>query len=137
MPAAPPELNLTELSLTTLQELGEGNAFRQVQALLHQAVADCKNRMTEKRARKLVIQLELSPRVRQEDYGDNQSRMVLDGVSLKIQMDLKQPSRKTLEYDCGITESNGLVFNPASPHNHRQMTLPIADEQPTVAGKIG
>lgn len=138
MPRSQPANNLIEFDLASLAELGDGHAFRQVQILLAQAVLDCRSRPLEKGARKMTVQFELAPRVRQEDYGEQgQTRTVLDGITLKIKMDVRCPARQTLDYDCGVTEKNQLVFNPQDAYNHRAVTLPEDDEEAAVAGQVG
>jgi hypothetical protein len=43
-------------------------------------------------------------------------------------MDIKCPTRKTIEFDCGVGENHALLFNPDNPHNHRQAGLPLVFE---------
>jgi len=119
------EINLVELNLSTIQQLQEGAVFQQVQKLIAAAVADCENRPNEERARKVSIQLEILPVSRLEEIDDAHTRRVLDGVKLRLQMDVKCPTRKTIEFDCGVGENHALMFNPESPHNHRQAGLPL------------
>lgn len=137
MPKQTQTMNVVELNLTSLEELGEGAAFRQVQILMAQAVADVRSRPGEKKPRKLTVQFELSPRVRLEEYGEGQVRTILDAIALKLRMNVTCPPRETLEYDCGFTDKNSLVFNPEAPHNHRQVNLPEDDENPATAGRVG
>lgn len=122
------EINLVELNLATIQQLQEGAIFHQVQRLIAGAVADCENRPAEERARKVSIQLEILPVSRLEEIDDTHTRRVLDGVKLRLQMDVKCPTRKTIEFDCGVGENHALLFNPDSPHNHRQAGLPLTFE---------
>lgn len=122
------EINLVELNLATIQQLQEGAIFQQVQRLIAGAVADCENRPAEERARKVSIQLEILPVSRLEEIDDTHTRRVLDGVKLRLQMDVKCPTRKTIEFDCGVGENHALLFNPDSPHNHRQAGLPLTFE---------
>ena len=122
------EINLIELDLTTLKELQGGAVFQQVQKLIAAAVADCENRPGEDRPRKVVIQLEMKPVTRFEEIDENHTKRVLDGIKLSLQMDVKCPTRKTIEFDCGVGENHALTFNPDSPHNHRQAGLPFVIE---------
>jgi hypothetical protein len=129
------EIPLIELDLSTLQQLQGGAVFQQVQKLIAAAVADCEHRPSEERARKVSIQLEILPVSRMEEIDEQHSRRVLDGVKLRLQMDVKCPTRKTIEFDCGVGENHALLFNPSSPHNHRQAGLPLTFEHeasPTV-----
>lgn len=125
------DINLIELNLSTLQQLQGGAVFQQAQRLIQQAVADCENRVSEKRPRKVVIQLEVEPVTRLEQIDEEHTRRVLDGVKLRLQMDVKCPTRKTIEFDCGVGEGHALLFNPENPHNHRQAALPMTfDSEP-------
>lgn len=122
------EINLVELDLASLQQLQGGAVFQQVQKLIATAVADCEARPGEDRVRKVSIQLELKPVTRCEEIDDSHTRKVLDGLKLSLQMDVKCPTRKTIEFDCGVGDNHALLFNPDSPHNHRQAGLPLTFE---------
>jgi hypothetical protein len=122
------QVNLVELDLSTLQQLQGGAVFQQVQRLIAAAVTDCENRPTEERPRKVNIQLEIIPVSRRETIDDTHFRQVLDGVKLRLQMDLKCPTRKTMEFDCGVGSNHTLLFNPHNPLNHRQADLPLTFE---------
>jgi len=118
-------LNLVELNLATLQQLQDGAVFQQAQKLIQQAVADCESRLGEKRPRKVVIQLEIEPVTSLIDIDEEHTKRILDGVKLRLQMDIKCPTRKTIKFDCGVGEGHALLFNPDNPHNHRQAGLPL------------
>lgn len=118
------DLNLVELNLETIRDLQDGAIFQQVQKLIASAVADCEARPGEERSRKINIQLELKPVAAVRDLDDKHSVRVLDGVKLYIHMDLKCPTRKSAEIDCGVGEGHALLFNPESIYNHRQALLP-------------
>ncbi len=123
------EINLVELDLSTIQQLQGGAVFQQAQKLIAAAVADCENRPAEERPRKVSIQLEILPVSRFEEIDDAHTKRVLDGVKLRLQMDVKCPTRKTMEFDCGVGENHALMFNPDSPHNHRQAGLPLTFDE--------
>lgn len=131
------EINLVELDLNTLHQLQGGAIFEQVQKLIKQAVADCENRPAEDRARKVTIQLEMKPVTRIEDIDETHRRLVLDGLKLSLQMDVKCPTRKTIEFDCGVGDGHALLFNPDSPHNHRQAPLPLTLDAPDTVAMSG
>lgn len=131
------ELNLVELNLATIEQLQDGAIFQQVQKLIAQAVTDCENRISEKRPRKIVLQLEIEPMTRSEEIDETHSRRVLDGVKLRLQMDIKCPTRKTIEFDCGVGDGHVLLFNPDNPHNHRQAPLPFTVEGNATVPMVG
>lgn len=115
---------LVELDASTLAELGEGAVGQQVLLLLKQAVADCRNRPKDKRARKLILAVSITPKAEEVEEDDERTKTVLTGTDVEIDFDLKIPKRKTMKFDCGLASSGLLVFNPRSPTNHRQRTLP-------------
>lgn len=127
--------NLNELNLANLGLLDDGVVVRQVMLLIQNAVADIKSRPGERRARKVQIQLELTPKtVREQDEDGKRVFTLLTGVALKVGLDVKLPNRRTLEYDLGVsTNSDRLLFNENSPFDHRQRTLfdaePADDDQ--------
>jgi len=119
---------VVELNLGTIHQLQGGAIFEQAQKLIQAAVTDCENRPGEERPRKVVLMLELTPITRIEDIDETHTRRVLDGVKLKFHMDVKCPTRRTIEIDCGVGEGHQILFNPDSPHNHRQEPLPLTFE---------
>lgn len=119
-----------KLDMETLKQLGGGAAFLQIQKLLEQAVFDIKSRPGDKRARKVVLALELTPKTHNETSEDGLSKQLhLDGVSTKLHMDVKLPPRRTIEFDMGVSDNNELLFNPYCPANWRQSTLPTLDAE--------
>jgi hypothetical protein len=125
-------LNLLSLHLATLEQLGYGNAARQFQALLRHCVEDCKSRPTVGKPRVVTMKFMVTPKSHEEEdpLRDGQRIQVFDGAGIKIAFDIKMPTRSTIEYDCGVNLDGDLVFNPTSPLNHRQASLPGFLEQP-------
>lgn len=121
---------LLEFDLETLRQLGGGAVFNQIARLIQQCVDDCEKRPGEKRARKVMINLELSPKSHEEPGIEEDSvRLLADGIDLVIKCDNKLPNRKSMSFDCGIAKGGKLLFNPHNPINHRQMPLPIVIDQ--------
>jgi len=119
---------LLELDFSTFAQLGNGQLERQVQKLIRQAVQDMENRPGEKRARKVRIILSLSPKTHVEANEMNgASEVVLDGAGLKVECGLVVPTRQSMEFDVGFGIDHQVLFNPDSPHNHRQRMLPAMD----------
>lgn len=118
-------INLVELDLASLQQLQGGQVFNQVSKLIASAVADCENRPAEERERVIVLKLSIRPESSVQEIDENTTRRVIDSLKLKLDMDLKCPTRRTIEFDCGLGEDHKLLFNPHSPHNHRQQPLPL------------
>lgn len=107
---------------------------------MQQAIKDCENRPSEKKARKVIAVLDIVPKTRVEQIDETHSRIVIDGLALSVNMDVKCPVRKTIEFDCGLGDGHKLLFNPHNAHNHRQAPLPLVVEgaivpmRATVAG---
>jgi hypothetical protein len=123
-----PELNLVELNLDTLGQLMDGQILAQFERLLEQAIADCEKRPNEAKSRKVIAILNITPKTRVEQIDDTHTRTVLDGLGLTLDMDVKVPARKTIEFDCGVGIGHKLLFNPHNAHNHRQQPLPLVLE---------
>lgn len=106
----------------------------QVKRLITQCVEDCKNRPAESRDRKVSLTMTLTPKTRvvdRDSFGNETKQTV--GVAVGFLMDAKIPNRKALEFDCGLNETGGLVFNPDSPFDHTQKTLPGME---TIEGSV-
>jgi hypothetical protein len=118
------EINLLDFDMANFAQLGGGAVVQQVANLLKQATKDMEKRPADGRARVISVKIKLVPITRLEPLDERTNRTVLDGAQASVEMDLKVPSRSTTTYDLGIS-TNGLVFNPDSPHNHRQAGLPF------------
>lgn len=117
-------LALERLSLENLHTLDSGAAVKQFLRLLEQAQVDINSRPGEKRPRKIKIELSLTPKtVTEVDEDTGHGRTSLIGAAMSIQLDIKLPNRRTLEYDLGFSADGALVFNRESPFDFRQPTL--------------
>ena len=124
--------HLLDFDLETLRQLGNGAVFNQIMRLIQQCVDDCEKRPGEKRARKVMICLELSPKSHEEPGIEEDSvRQIADGLDLVIKCDNKLPNRKSMSFDCGIGPGGKILFNPYNPINHRQLPLHnVIDQKP-------
>lgn len=122
--------HLVDFDLETLRQLGNGMVFNQVMRLIQQCVEDCSARPLEKRPRKVLIVINLTPKTHDEPGIDEDTvRQIADGIGMVIQCDNKLPNRKSMSFDCGIGKGGKILFNPHNPVNHRQMPLPIVLDQ--------
>ena len=125
--------DLLELDFSTFAQLGNGQLERQVQKLIRQAVQDMENRPGEKRARKVRITMSLTPKTHVEaNEVSGANEVILDGAGLKVECGLAVPTRQSMEFDVGFGEEHQVLFNPSSPHNHRQRMLPTMVDSDTV-----
>lgn len=109
---------LQRLTLKTMEEVDYGKAMLAFQQALKRAVLDCIDRPGDKRARKITLQLNLTPVA--EINGNT-----IDCESAKgtFQVRFKPPDYETTAVDFGVRNNGELVFNPNSPDNHRQETM--------------
>ena len=122
--------HLLDFDLETIRQLGNGAVFNQIMRLLQQCVDDCEKRPGEKRPRKVMVAIEISPKSHNEAGIDEDTvRLVVDGLELVIKCDNKLPNRKSMSFDCGIGPGGKILFNPYNPVNHRQLPLPVVIDQ--------
>lgn len=116
---------LYKFDFSSIEQLGYGGAFRQFQALMRAVSEDCKNRPGDDRARSVTVKFSMTPKshAEQDPLDERKYETVFDGVDLQIVFDSKVPTRKTIEFDCGVDANGDLIFNPDSPLDHRQKTL--------------
>ena len=111
-------MSLLRLNLESIKELDGGATMQTFQDAVQRAVKDCIDRPGDKRARKVVLQLALTP-------VPNISGNVIDcdGAKGVFQCRVKIPDWEMREVDFGVQNSGDLIFNPDSPRDHKQMTL--------------
>lgn len=118
------------LELSSVGQILDGTVGATFNKLIGQAVADLKARMTDKKPRKLAVEIALTPKITAHfDEITKTTHTELVGVAVKISFDLKVPKRHTIEVDCGIDHKNQLLHNLHAPFNHQQQTL-LADDDP-------
>jgi len=110
--------NLLRLTAETLHQVDFGKATEAFQRLLKRAVLDCEDRPTMKKARKVTLEVQLTPEP--EFEGNTVNCYTAKGV---LVVKSSVPDYATNEIDFGIRNNGELVFNPDSPGNHRQMTM--------------
>ena len=116
-------MSLKRLSLESIKELDGGAAMQTFQTAVQRAVKDCIDRPGDKRPRKVVLQLAITPvPVIQGNVID------CDGAKGAFQCKVKIPDWETRTVDFGVQNSGDLIFNPDSPHDHRQTTMLAEDE---------
>ena len=109
---------LLRLSLQNISQLDSGLAMEMFQGNLRRAVKDCLDRPTDRRARKVTLQVNLTP------VTEIRGNIVdCDGAKGVFLCKAKLPDFESREVDFGVQQSGELLFNPDSPQNHKQMTL--------------
>lgn len=119
--------DLLMLSGNTLADLDHGRAGEAIDRALAQAVRDCFDRPTDERARKVTVQIDITPIA--DIHGDAVSCEGANGV---YKVRLRQPDWESGKLNFGVRKGGRhgamLVFSPDSPQNHRQTLLPLEDE---------
>ena len=111
-------MGLERLSLETIKDLDSGIAMQTFQQAVQRAVRDCIDRPGDKRARKVILQLAVTPVPIIEG-----NTIDCDGAKGIFMCRVKIPDWETRQVDFGVQQSGDLIFNPDSPNNHRQTTL--------------
>lgn len=102
------------LSLATLGQLDLGKIDAAFAAELRHVVKDCIDRPHEESARKVVLELAVTPRA-----SDGVCSVVDGEFTLKSTV----PPRRTRPYEMAVHASGQLLVNPESPDDIRQGTL--------------
>jgi len=111
-------MGLERLNMETLKDLDHGAVMEAFQGAVRHAVLDCMDRPGMKAARKITLQLNLTPVARITD-----NTIDCEGCKGTCVCRVKIPDRETQAMDFGVQQSGDLIFNPDSPTNHRQTTL--------------
>ena len=109
------------LDLSNLKDFDFGKADAAFNKCLENAVRDLLDRPGDKTARKVVLQVELTPIIQQD--GD-----VVD-ADVNFQCLAKLPAYRTANRPAAIDRQGHLVFQPDAPDNPRQETLIEEDER--------
>jgi len=115
------EDQLLVLDATTLPHLDRGLLAATLEKAIARAVADCADRVSDERVRKVTLELAFEP---VKDVRDNV--VYIDGVASSWQIRCKIPDWQSAKLDFGVRKSKGgpvVVFSPDSPANHRQSTM--------------
>lgn len=107
---------IREVNLDTLKELDGGKAWHAFQQHIRRAAIDCLDRPGDDKARKVVLEIELSPVL------DAQS-LECSEVTAKIQASSTVPKHRTKKYSFGLRRNGSLVFNVDAPDNVNQTTF--------------
>lgn len=108
----------TTFTLASLNELDFGKIPAAFTAEMKHAVADCKDRPMETKARKVSISFILVPKIDKQS-NDNHA----DEVEMQCEVTSTVPKRKTNVYTMRTKQDHGLLFEPDSPTEPNQPGL--------------
>lgn len=106
---------IQEFKIENLNELDGGKGLAMFAHLLKLAAHDCSERPAEAKARKVTLEVQLTPSTDQN--GDCVK------VWAKVAAKSTVPQMTTSAYSLGLRRGGMLVFNPDSPHNVDQSTF--------------
>ncbi|MGA2035378.1 MAG: hypothetical protein ABSG68_24285 [Thermoguttaceae bacterium] len=109
---------LQRLTLANIGELDNGLALETFQTALKRAVKDCLDRPGDKRARKVTLQMNVTPVAQIQG-----NAIDCDGAKGVFLCKCRIPDYETREVDFGVQQTGDLLFNPDSPNDHKQITL--------------
>ena len=112
--------NLKPLTLTEMDELDGGRLGAAFRRHLERLANDCMDRPADEKGRKLTLTVEIKPVM------DGETREC-EGVSTEIAMKSNIPEHRSKTFLFKPTVG-GLLVNPESPENFRQLTMHDGDE---------
>lgn len=108
-------MNLEVFRLDTMAALDNGKAVATFAQHLQRAALDCYDRPGDGTARKVTLEVSLTP-VLEEDRDCTE-------VSMQMRVASVLPKHQTKVYSLGLRQGGKLVFNPDSPSNINQSTF--------------
>lgn len=105
------------LSLDNLKRLDLGTASKQFQMALDEVIADLVSRPMDETKREVTLTLSLVPQA------DHNRQLV--AVMATFMVKSKRPGWRTMDYQLAVSAAGDLMFNPDSPDDVRQGTLPL------------
>lgn len=106
---------LQKFTLDTLKDLDGGKAALAFEQHVRRAANDCLDRPGDQTARKITLEIKLSPVLNAD--------LTCDEVKAQIEASSAVPKHRTKEYSFGIRANGMLVFSQDSPDNVNQTTM--------------
>ncbi len=110
-----------QLTMSNLHLLDNGKAVAAINHALRQCSLDVLDRPGEKAVRKVVIEIEQTPKL-------DTVTAALDTVQTRFRIKTTLPIRQTVHYPMLVNEDGVLGFSPNSPQDPRQGDLFVAPE---------
>lgn len=109
-----------EFKLGALVDIDGGRINEALNQAIKRAAMDCEDRPADDRARKVNLQIELTPMM--DDHG------MCDSVKMAMQIKETIPTRKSRVYDLGLRRGGMLVYQPDALDNHAQDTFEFGED---------
>jgi hypothetical protein len=109
------------LDLATLKDLDNGKAAIAFRRAVEDCTKDCQDRPTEERARKITLELSLTPVAAEDAEFEGTFRAC--GVTGEFKIKSAIPNRQTRPYSFGLDAQGRLFFSQESPTNVNQTTF--------------
>jgi hypothetical protein len=120
-------MGLLLLDLATLKDLDGGKPAIAFRRAVEDCVKDCADRPTERRSRKVTLELVLTP-VPAEDP-EFEGSFHADGATGEFKIKSAIPNRQTRPYSFGMDRNGRLFFSTESPANVKQTTFADVDPE--------
>jgi hypothetical protein len=111
---------IVQFTLASLQDLDGGKAVKAFEQHVRRAAIDCMDRPADATARKVVLELELTPVMDQAGECTE--------VNARFKAASAVPKHQTKLYSLGLRRNGVLVFNPDSP-DHIDQTTFLSDQE--------
>lgn len=118
-------MSLVFLDLATLKDLDNGKPAIAFRRAVEDCVKDCSDRPTEQRARKVTLELVLTPVAAEDAEFEGTFRAC--GVTGEFRIKSSIPNRQTRPYSFGLDRQGRLFFSQESPTNVNQTTFDDVD----------
>lgn len=118
-----PQISGKQLNVNNLQHIHGGRVAQAINHEMRNAIRDCVERPGDKGKRCVVIKMDFTPVL-------DESTAALDVVNAQFNVTSKLPARVSKAYPMLATAEEGcLQFQPESPNDPRQASLPYTEQE--------
>lgn len=106
---------LKEFTAQSITEIDDGRIAEAIQIELNKAREDCQDRPLVRKARKVNLQILLTPSP--DDHGD------VEGLKIGFKVNSVMPPKESREISVGFQGINRMIWNDMAPDNVNQRTI--------------
>lgn len=107
---------IKEFVISNLGEIDSGRIGEALKLQLKRVIDDCKDRPTLKSARKIKLQIEISPTADPKTFD-------LDGVNMSFKINSTFPNQERVDLSLGVKKNGMLIYSEHSPDSIDQRTV--------------